>query len=598
MKKKLNPLFAIFLSSTVLFSCGTGNDNVDDGKDSGDKSRVAKGSKVKYGGTLHFPTEEYYITLFPPKVEDQTSAEIINQIHDGLIRFDAKDLSVLPAVAKDWKLDDNQTTYTFYLRDNVKFHDDECFSGGKGRNVVASDVKYSIEMLLNKEHSLSGSYYVKSIVGAESYYNGNADEISGVKVVDDHTVTIEINMPQPSFIYTLAFANAAIIAKEAFDKYGEDMHVGVGPFKYVKSLDTDKFLSLVYNEDYYMVDGDENQLPYLDTLSFDVVSTKIAELEMFRTKDLSVIHGLPTSKIAEVVSENIANFKNNPPKTILEREPEMATQYYELITTLPPFDNVKVRKAFNYAIDRNKLVNEVLNGQGIIGSKGITPVIRNFNGYDYNEIEGYSYDPDLARKLLAEAGYPEGKNFPSIRLEINSGGNVHRMVATEIQRQLFNTLNVNVEVELVSFEDKIEHSKYGKSEMFRGAWVADYPSPESFLSIFYGAGVPESMDEPSHPNSMRYKDPVFDSLYMAGVRSTNKKEQYSYFAAAEKRMMEASPAIILWYGESYTLYHSEVRNFHYNSLNYLDFSEVYLKELSEEEVKEQMSGSGEEKKEE
>lgn len=587
MKRNIKSLFALFFSSVVLFSCGNEGEQ-ETGSEGSNSSRVAKGSKVVYGGTLHFPTEEYYITLFPSKVEDATSAKIINQMHDGLVRFDAKDLSVLPAVAKDWKLDDAQTTYTFYIRDNVKFHNDECFEGGSGRVVNANDVKYSLEMLLNKEHSLSSSYYIKSIVGASAYFNGKTDEVSGIKVVDDHTLTIEITKPQPSFIYTLAFPNAAIIAKEAFDKYGDQMTVGVGPFKYVKSLDTDKFLSLVYNENYYMQDGDGNQLPYLDTLSFDVVSTKIAELEMFRTKDLSIIHGLPTSKIAEVVSENIANFKNKPPKTILEREPEMATQYYELITTKPPFDNLKVRKAFNYAIDRGKLVNEVLNGQGIIGSKGITPVIRNFNGYDYNSIEGYGYDPDLARKLLAEAGYPGGKNFPSIRLEINSGGNVHRVVATEVQRQLFNTLGVNVEVELVSFEDKIEHSKYGKSEMFRGAWVADYPSPESFLSIFYGADVPESMDEPSHPNSMRYKDPIFDSLYMAGMKSINKEEQYSYFAQAEKRMMEASPVLILWYGESYTLYHSEVRNFHYNSLNYLDFSEVYLKELTEAEVKSQM----------
>lgn len=149
----------------------------------------------------------------------------------------------------------------------------------------------------------------------------------------------------------------------------------------------------------------------------------------------------------------------------------------------------------------------------------------------------------------------------------------------------FDVLGIHVEVEQVSFADKVEHSKYGKAEMFRSAWVADYPSPESFLSVFYGENVPATMDEPSNMNTMRYKNEMFDSLYIKGTQTADKAERYAYFAKAEEIMMEESPVIILWYQENYTLYHSEVRNFYYNAMEFFDFSGVYMKEVTTEEVK-------------
>ena len=193
--------------------------------------------------------------------------------------------------------------------------------------------------------------------------------------------------------------------------------------------------------------------------------------------------------------------------------------------------------------------------------------------------------PELARELLKEAGYPNGEGFPPVRLEINLGGNKHKLVATELQYQFLDVLGIHVEVEQVSFADKVEHSKYGKSEIFRSAWVADYPSPESFLSVFYGENVPSTLDEPSNLNTMRYKNEMFDSLYIKGTQTSDKAERYEYFAEAEGIMMDESPVIILWYQENYTLYHSEVRNFYYNAMEYFDFSKVYLKELTAEEVK-------------
>jgi len=557
---------------------------VTDGSDSSGQRASKKDSKYIYGGVLKIAQNERFVTLFPADVEDAISSKMVSQIHDGLVKLSTKDLSVLNSIADNWSVDESQTVYTFTLKDNVYFHNDACFPGGKGRKVTALDFKYSFELLTTNETSQNTHLFKDRIVGASDYLEGKASEISGIQAIDDKTLKITIVKPQSSFIYLLALPNSAVIAHEAFDKYGNKMTVGAGAFKYVKpASDSDLYLS--YNENYYAKDEDGNQLPYLDSIIFRYVPTKMSELEMFRTKDISFLYGLPTSKIAEVVADNIANFKNKPPQTILIREPEMITQYYEFNAQIPPFDNLKVRQALNYAVNRERLINNILNGQGTIGDKGITPMIKSFGDYNFNAINGYSYKPELARQLLKEAGYPNGEGFPPVRLEINLGGNIHKLVATELQYQFFDILGIHVEVEQVSFADKVEHSKYGKSEMFRSAWVADYPSPESFLSVFYGENVPATMNEPSNLNTMRYKNEVFDSLYVKGTQTVNKADREEYFSKAEGIMMEESPVIILWYQENYTLYHSEVRNFYYNAMEYFDFSGVYMKEATEEEIK-------------
>ena len=254
--------------------------------------------------------------------------------------------------------------------------------------------------------------------------------------------------------------------------------------------------------------------------------------------------------------------------------------------TKPPFDNVLVRQAFNYAINRPKIIDNALNGQGIEARYGLVPKIRAFSDYPFEEIQGYNYNPEKAQELLALAGYPHGENFPTVSLEINSGGNVNNKVAAEIERQLKTVLNVNVSRSTVSFLQKIEDSKYGKADIFRSAWIADFPSPENFLMICHGANVPSSNNLPSYPNTMRYVSATFDSLYEAGIGSSDASEKMRLLAQAEKLMMEEAPMMMLWYGEDYKIIHSNVQNYHHNALNFIDFSRIYLKQLTEEEYKE------------
>lgn len=558
-------------TSFIMNSCGT--DDTD-----AVNNRSVKGGDVVYGGKITTAENESFSTLFPLDVVDVTSSKVTSQIHDGLIQYDTKDVTLKPCIAKKWEVDASNTQYTFYLNDNVHFHDDACFEGGVGRILTAADVKYSFELLCTKEFELSyNSIFKPYLVGANEYFNGTAKSISGIDVVDDFTIKLTILQPSSSFIYLLAIPNTSIIAKEAYEKYGKNMTVGAGAFKWTKPVDETKEIFLTYNEKYYQKDEFGNSLPFLDTVHFIFNPSKLDQLEMFNNKEISTIHGLPSTKIAEVVEQNIENFKNDPPKTILERQSELSCQFYEFILNKPPFDNVNVRKAFSYAIDRNKIVKEVLNDQGTPGFYGVTPKIPFFNSYDFSRIKGYDFNPELARQLLSDGGYPGGKGFPNTRLEINIGGSVHKLVASEIQQQLYTVLGINIEIEQVSFKDKIEHSKMGISEIYRSAWVADFPSPESFLSIFYGGDVPESNELPSYPNTMRYKNQTFDSLLLLAKSTTNQVQQYNLFAEAEKVMMEDAPIMVLWYAEDYILINSAVRNYYNNPMQILDFSKVYIK---------------------
>ncbi|MDA9564090.1 hypothetical protein N9R81_05405, partial [Flavobacteriales bacterium] len=153
-------------------------------------------------------------------------------------------------------------------------------------------------------------------------------------------------------------------------------------------------------------------------------------------------------------------------------------------------------------------------------------------------------------------------------------------VAFEIQKQLMDNLNVNIDLEVVPFAQKLKDEQYGRADIFRSAWLADYPNPQNFLFIFYGKYVPEDMSQPSYPNVTRYVNPEYDRLYDQALMAQSREESYALLSQAESIMMEDAPIMVLWYNENYKLIQSNVRNFYTNPMNFRDFSIVYFKELS------------------
>ncbi len=566
--------FLSFILSLAVFCTSCSNP-----KDEGSETKVVKGNKV-YGGTLRLNETDKFKTLYPLNITDIVSGHIANQIYEGLVKFDPKDLTLAPSIAEKWEVNAAGTVYTFHLRKGILFHDDACFTGGKGRELKANDVAYSFKLLCTdaKDNVAFSSTFKGSVLGADKFFASNkgtnTGELEGVKVIDDYTVEITLMTPSSSFLYMLAMPITSIIAKEAFEKYGTNMKVGTGPFMLVENNSSD--IVLIKNKNYNRTDSLGNQLPFLDSVIISFLSTKKEELDKFQKGNLSMVVGLPSESIKDMVEQRISDFQSNPPKYVLERSPEMVTQYYELNLSKAPFNNVKVRQAFSYAINRNKIADEILKGEAYgPGVNGISPP--SFKGYDITKITGYDFDAVKAKKLLAEAGYPNGKGFPKVKIELNSGGSKHTNVVLEIQKQLMDVLNVNVDFEVVPLPQKLEDQIYGRSEIIRAAWVADFPSPENFLAMLYGAYVPATLEQPSFPNYTRYKNPEFDKLYEAGKSAKTQEESYANFMKAEQLAMNDAPLIILWYDESYRLIKSNVRNFFSNPMRYKDYSEVYLK---------------------
>ncbi|MBA3704407.1 MAG: ABC transporter substrate-binding protein [Bacteroidetes bacterium] len=541
------------------------------------ETKAAKGNRT-YGGTLRLNENDTYATLYPPSITDVISSHIANQIYEGLIKLNPKDLTVIPSLAEKWEVNSAGTVYTFHLKKGVLFHDNACFPEGKGRELKAADVAYSYKVLCtdSKENVIFAGTFKNRLAGADKFFAESKSkpdaEIEGIKVIDDYTIELSLIAPSLSFIYALA---QPVFAKEAIEKYGTDIKVGTGPFIFVENEDLEHVV-LKRNDKYHGVDSLGNQLPFLDSIVFSSLPTKKLELESFQNGDLSLILGLPSESIKDMVENQIADFQNKPPKYVLERSPEMISQYYIFNLGKEPFNNVKVRRAFSYAIDRNKIVENVLKGEAYgPGVNGVSPP--SFQKYDITKITGYNFDPEKAKKLLAEAGYPNGKGFPKVKIELNSGGSKHTNVVLEIQKQLMDVLNVNVDFEVVPMAQKLNDEKYARSEISRAAWVADFPSPENFLYLFYGESVPTTLDQPSFPNSSRYKNPEFDKLFKAGLAAKTQEESYANFMKAEQLAMDDAPLMILWYDENYRLIKSSVHNFFSNPMRYKDYSQVYLK---------------------
>jgi ABC-type oligopeptide transport system substrate-binding subunit len=282
----------------------------------------------------------------------------------------------------------------------------------------------------------------------------------------------------------------------------------------------------------------------------------------------------------------LADFNSKPPLLVMYNNPLLMTNYYFFNMTDPRFANVKVLQAFNYAIDKEKLGMDVLRNQYYeMGNYGIVPpVSRTFKGYDFAGVKeaSYTYNPEKARQLLAEAGYPNGQGFGSVNLRFNID-DIHSAVADEFAQQIFQILNINVNIDGSTFEQKDEDASTARGDIFRSAWAADYDSPETFLSNFYGKHVPENLNEKSRINQSRYVNPLFDQLFEQAKNSKKKTEAIEYYAKAEKILMQDPPLIPLWYSGDIQIVYSNVRNLHFNALNLFIFKEVYKKEWTEEE---------------
>jgi oligopeptide transport system substrate-binding protein len=328
MKIRYSPLMLFLLLLLGLLSCTSHSDSDHSGPGCG----TLKMSEP-------FPPH----SLYPPASKDISSTHIVSQIFEGLVRYNAVDLSVTPALAREWEIDTSGTVYTFHLRTNVLFHNNSCFPGGQGRRVNAGDVKYSFSLLCSQSknnHNFYGT--LDKVSGARSYYEASARgkplfDVEGIKVVNDSVLQLILEKPDPGFIYFLANPAASVFPKEGITQYGVENYVGTGPFKLVKPLTRDQPLLLARNEHYYRTDKRGNPLPYMDSVIIYFPSSFNEELKLFESGKIDVLLGFPKNKVTEFVAKFPDQFKGNKPVFRLDPSginPEVQTIFRSAISGL------------------------------------------------------------------------------------------------------------------------------------------------------------------------------------------------------------------------------------------------------------------------
>lgn len=543
------------------------------------------------GGTVTMALDYEPTTFIPRNVLDYYSAKVLDQITEGLVGFEPKTLKIEPRLVTGWTKSDDGTKYIFTLRDDVYFHPHEIFTSKEDRKVTTEDVVKSFEMACTKKEDgiapPSYSAIFKSVLkGADEFYEGKAKSISGVKA-EGQTITLQLTHEDHNFLNKLSSVMVSIMSKKIIESGNETDVVGTGPFMYTEYVKGEQpKLILTKNTDYYEVDEQGNALPYLDSLVFVFQSRKLEQLDMFEEGHLDLIIELPTSRITQMLESKIEDFNSKPPKLVLSNNPLLISHFYFFNMQDERFQNPLVRKAFNYAIDREVIGRDIIRGQYYdLGEYGIIPPIpKVLRGYDFKSVQevGYTYDPELAKKLLAQAGYPNGEGFGSVELRYNIS-DTHSAVADEFAKQIFKVLGINVNIDGSSFEQLSLDQANGNGDIFRSGWSADYPSPETFLINFYGKLIPDNANESSPMNQSRYKNPLFDEFYEQAQNATKISEQMKLFSRAEVELMKDPPIIPLWYVGDIAITQSYLRNFHFNALNYFDFKHVYIKPWTAEE---------------
>ncbi|MCU0360541.1 MAG: ABC transporter substrate-binding protein [Bacteroidia bacterium] len=577
--KKLCTLCALFL---VVFFAGC----ADKEQKQPVPASQAKGG-VKFGGILRVNEIDRFKSLMPMAISEQNAYHIASQVYEGLVKYNQFDLSLVPGLAKTWEISKDLREYTFHLRTNAKFHNDSCFKEGIGRYATAGDVLFSFESLCSKNinNSQFDITFKDRVEGANENYeqsgSGKVHSISGVTVMDDSTLKIKLLNPDPTFLNILAMPGCFVFPKEAGLKYGNRMRtkcVGTGPF-FVDFISEGKIVELKRNAEYWGKDVHGNQLPYLDGIHWTFVPDKTKEVEQFRDGKLDAIYNIPVDLFHQTLGQ-LQDKTQSPLNFDIYSSPALSTHFYGMNVQMNPFFSVReIRRAMNLAIDRKKIAEITLKGEGTAAVYGIVPYTKTFEkaGYNYKALRGFNYNPDSARKLLKMSGYPMGQGLPAFNLEINSGGGERNlMVALAVQKMLKDNLGINVNLNVVSWSEHMSNVHSGKSDFFRYAWVSDYPDPESFLTLFYGQHVPDRMEEKSYINVGRFKNVNFDALFLASRLELDKAKRFKLMQQAEQILMDEAAFMPLYYDENMRLVQKNVKNFRENPMGYMDMTYVYF----------------------
>lgn len=517
-------------------------------------------SEKHQANIFHYNEFSGIASIDPAFAKNQSVMWAVHQLYNTLVEVDSQ-LNIIPSLAKRWVISNDKKTYTFYLRNDVVFHDDACFANGRGRKMTAKDVVYSFKRIVDKETASPGSWI----------FNNKVDNLDGFKAIDDTTFQLKLLRPYQPILGILSMQYCSVVPHEAVEKYGNDFRrhaVGTGPFQFV-AWEEGQALVMKKNPYYFETDENGKRLPYLDGIKISFYDSRATEFLLFRQRKLDFINDIDPSFKDEVLTKKGTLRKAWQNKIQLQTHPYLNIEYFGILVDTTnalvknsPLRLKKVRQAINYGFDRQKMVLYLRNSLGIPAQYGFVPA--GLPSFDSTKVKGYSYDPQLARKLLKEAGY-NSQNLPPLKLQTIS---IYSDIASYVAKQL-EEIGFTIQVDVVQKSLLLDLTANSKSLFFRGSWIADYPDAENYLSVFYSKN-------PAPPNYTRYKNPAFDALFEKAIAETNDSIRYRLYRQADQVMINDAPVVPLWYDEVVHLVQPYVKGFQPNALNLLELRRVSL----------------------
>jgi len=479
-------------------------------------------------------------TLDPALAGDTASIEYITQIFSGLVRLD-DELEPVPDIAEGWDTSPDGLVYTFYLRQDVYFHN--------GRQVKAADFKYSWERAATPATgSQTAATYLDDIAGVSDVLSGHSRDIKGVSVPDDFTLRVELVAPKSYFLAKLSYVTSFVVCQQDVER-GRNWWrspSGTGPFRLQSWVPGTKIV-LGRFPDYY---GEKARLA---TVTYHLWAGYPMNLYEMGEIDVAEVG----AGYYDIVTDPAGPFSRE-----LVATPQLLLDYIIFDTTCPPFDDMNVRKAFVMATDKAKLAallfrNTVLPVEGVL-----PPGMPGFNEY----LIGLNFDPERARGYIEASLYAGA--MPEIIMTVGGYGGQISGALEAIIYDWRQYLGVDVTVRMLEPEEFLYNIKSEKDNLVMFGWHADYAHPQNFLEVLFGAGMPYNI---GGYNSAGYND----LLGRAGA-SPVESESLGLYRDAEQVLVNEAACIPLWSSVNYTLIRPYVKGYTPNPLGVVRLNTVWL----------------------
>jgi peptide/nickel transport system substrate-binding protein len=519
-----------------------------------------KNEKKNNGQIFYYNETRGIATLDPAFAKSQSVIWPISQMYNTLIALDSN-LNFIPSLAKSWQISANHLVYTFHLRNNIFFQDNAAFNNGKGRRLIAQDVVYSLNRILDPGTASSGAWIFNDRIAP-----------NGFKALNDSTFQLTLRKPFHPILGILSMQYSSIVPHEVVEKYGKDFGrhpCGTGPFQ-MKFWADGQVLVLEKNPHYWETDSKGRHLPYLDAVCISFINNKANEFLQFRQGKLSFINDVDPSFKDEVITKSGVLRKQWKNKIILQKHAYLNTEYLGILMDQhnellrnSPLKIKAVRQAINYAIDKKLLMIYLRNSIGLPADAGFVP--GGLPSRNTDSVKGYVFNQSKALKLLSDAGFPEGRNLPVIKLLTNPD---YADVAIFIARQESN-IGIHIQVEVLQKSMLLQQTAQSEAAFFLGSWIADYPDAENYMAVFYSKN-------PAPPNYTRYNNAAFDVLYNQSLEENNDSIRYTLYRKMDQMVIDDAPVVPIFYDEVIRLVQPNINGFRTDALNSLKLKGVYF----------------------